>query len=88
MSTQVELQGILYQALSEPIGLLLRSSDPVRCRMRLYQARTAAGDPALALLQFRLAGGIAGGDLVICKGKSMAQEAREAEWAGEGMGDE
>lgn len=48
------LQAILYDALSSPIGLLLRCSEPHKGRQRLYEARRAAADPALARLQFRL----------------------------------
>lgn len=46
---------ILYQALNEPIGLVLRTNDVHRARQRLYNARASAGDLVLARLQFRLA---------------------------------
>jgi hypothetical protein len=48
---------ILLQVASEPIGLLLRASDPQRLRMKLYQARREAqqnGDASLDDLQFRI----------------------------------
>lgn len=47
-------QELLYQALASPLGLLLQSSDPEKCRQRLYAARRAASDQALDLLQFRI----------------------------------
>lgn len=50
----LKLQAILYQALASPTGLLLRTSDGPRTRQRLYEARRASADPALAVLQFRL----------------------------------
>lgn len=69
----VRLQAILYQALNEPIGLVLRTSDAVKARMRLYQARAASGDEALDRLQFRLAPwGRA--ELLITKGAAKPQE--------------
>lgn len=46
--------GILYQALASDFGIEVRSSDPVRARQRLYEARRSTSDPALAILQFRL----------------------------------
>jgi len=51
----VRLQQILYSALAEPIGLVLRTSDVHRARQRLYEARQKAGDPVLSRLQFRFA---------------------------------
>jgi len=45
---------LLYLAHAEPIGLLLQTPDPRYTLQRLYQARTEAGDPALADLQIRL----------------------------------
>lgn len=48
---------LLEEALAQPIGLVLRSSDRERCRQVLYQARTAAGDPRFSILQFRLVPG-------------------------------
>ena len=56
---------ILQTALDEPIGLLLRTSDTTKVRMLLYKARTNAGDPRLASLQFRVSP-FPEGDLVIC----------------------
>lgn len=49
------LTGLLYEALGSQYGLELVTNDPHKCRMRLYEARRAAGDPALERLQFRLA---------------------------------
>lgn len=62
------LTQVLYEALAEPIGLLIRSSDPARLRQRLYQLRANANDPELAKLQFT-ATGIVGADLMIIKVK-------------------
>lgn len=45
---------LLYQALGEPFGLVLRTNDPNRLRQRLYQARVKLGDPKLDVLQFSL----------------------------------
>lgn len=57
---------ILQAALDEPIGLLLRTSDPSRARAALYKARADAGaDPALSALQIRISP-FDDGDLVIC----------------------
>lgn len=52
---QAFLISLLYAALAEPYGLELVTNDPHKCRMRLYEARRSAGDPALERLQFRLA---------------------------------
>jgi hypothetical protein len=51
--SRLDLTHLLYQALGEPIGLVLQVSDPSRVRQRLYAARTAAQDPDLAGLQIR-----------------------------------
>jgi len=56
---------ILYLALAEPIGLVVRTSDRDRARQQLYQARTKAGDDALKDLQFRVSP-FSEGDLVVC----------------------
>lgn len=65
--TNDELQVILYQAFSEPIGLELEVSDFIAARQRLYRARELAKDPDLAILQFRASPFIPG-NLVIVKG--------------------
>ena len=62
-----DLRPLLYQALGQPIGLLLRTSNFVRARQRLYAARQLAGDPDLDQLQFRASPGLVGGDLIIVK---------------------
>lgn len=66
MTSQADLQDLLYHTLSEPIGVLLRTSDPRRLRQQLYSARSACQDSRLNVLQFRLSPW-AEGDLVICK---------------------
>lgn len=53
---EARLQAMLWQAMNEPIGLLLRSIDPPAARQRLYSARRSAGAPVLDQLQFRLSG--------------------------------
>lgn len=60
------LLGILYSALAEPIGLVLRTSNTERARQRLYKARADAKDGSLAGLQIRVSP-FDDGDLVICK---------------------
>ena len=66
MSQAQDFRPLLYQALSEPIGLLLQCSDAGLARQRLYAARSAAGDPELAQLQFRMSP-LPDGNLVIVK---------------------
>lgn len=75
---QLVLVGLLYQALGEPVGLLLHSGDPARARQMLYQARVKAKDPDLARLQIRLCevpprGEKLGGNVAIVKGEAMPQ---------------
>lgn len=62
-----EATEIMYIALGEPVGLLVRTNDLNGARARFYAARKLAADPALAVLQFR-ASPIEGGELVIIKG--------------------
>lgn len=62
-----DLKPLLYRALGEPIGLLLRTSDFPRARQALYRARQDAQDDDLRVLQFRSSPGIEGGDLIIVK---------------------
>lgn len=62
----VQLTDILYSALGEPIGLLLRCSDAALVRQKLYVARQKAQDPALQALQFRLVD-LPDGDLIVIK---------------------
>jgi hypothetical protein len=66
MKREQQLCLLLYQALAEPIGLAIQTSDPNRLRMQLYNARAKARDPDLAILQFRLSP-FEGCDLVIVK---------------------
>ena len=56
---------ILHEALAEPYGLVLQTSDTTRARQALYKARAEANDPALAVLQVRISP-FDDGDLVIC----------------------
>ena len=73
MTSRQDLTLLLYQALAEPIGLLLAAEPPETIRQRLYQARAAASDPALAILQIRRSP-FADGTLVICKGASAPKQ--------------
>lgn len=66
MSMVLDLAPLLYRALGEPIGLVLRTGDPQRARAALYTARRKAQDPLLDDLQIR-PWALDGGDLVICK---------------------
>lgn len=75
---QLALQTILYQALAEPVGLLLHSGDPARARQMLYQARAKLNDPDLAHMQIRLCevaprAEAEGGNLAIVKGEKLPQ---------------
>lgn len=64
-----ELTLLLYRALSEPIGLVLASSQPDKARQRLYAARAAAADPDLSTVQIRMAPDAIGpGMLVLVRG--------------------
>ena len=67
--TRDEFLALLYQALGEPIGLLLQCSNPGLARQRLYAARASARDPALGGLQIRMSP-FPEGNLVICKGQT------------------
>lgn len=76
MTSKMDLGRILYQALAEPIGLVLRTGDFVKARQRLYTARTAAQDTALDGLQFRAWSGTEG-NLVIVKDKIQVKQTEE-----------
>ena len=65
----MDAKTILYLALAEPIGLLVRTSNFVRARQKLYAARAEAKDPDLDQLQLRTSPGLEGGDLIIVKQK-------------------
>ena len=67
MTSSAALQSLLYSALAEPIGLLLRTGDFTRARQKLYAARAATRDPALQILQFRASPFPQEGDLIIIK---------------------
>lgn len=64
-----ELKLVLLQALTAQIGLLVKSSDPVKTRNDLYQARRDMVEAGLAELQFRLIQ-IDEGNIAICRGAS------------------
>ena len=71
MTVQQQYGSLLYQALAEPIGILLKTSDPLRARQALYRARADAKDEALAVLQIR-SSPFPDGDLLICKSGPLA----------------
>lgn len=60
--TITQAREILYLALAEPIGLLLRTNDPSRARQRLYAAKREI--PEASGLQFRM-WAAEDGDLVV-----------------------
>ena len=66
--TRAAAKTILYLALAEPIGLLLRTSNRDVAVRSLYNALYAMKDPALARLQIRTSP-LADGDVVICHRK-------------------
>lgn len=49
---RTDLIELLYAAAAKPIGLLIETSDPLRLRQALYQARASMNDPALDDLSF------------------------------------
>lgn len=65
-SSRGALVELLLLALAEPIGLLVKTSDPAKLRASLYRARQASGDPDLSGLQIRMSP-LPGGELVLCK---------------------
>lgn len=60
------LRAMLYQALAEPIGLLIATPDPERLRKRLWQIKQLAEDPEMERLQIA-SSPIEGGQIVIVK---------------------
>lgn len=74
-----ELQALLYEALAQPIGLLVQVSDFARARAALYRARNEAKDPALSALQFRASPELEGGNLIIVKQVVQLGEAKPRE---------
>ena len=50
--SDTDLGPILYQALAEPIGVLLRTSNSKQTIKRLYATRGRIADPALRQLTF------------------------------------
>lgn len=60
------LQLLLYEALAEPIGLLIETEDRQGLTAKLYKARRDARDPTLNQLQLR-ASPLGEGTLIILK---------------------
>lgn len=54
MSRVDELGPLLYQALAEPIGLLLKVEHPQQVMQALHQVKYKAKDPSLMVLQIRM----------------------------------
>jgi hypothetical protein len=50
--TAIELQSLLFQALAEPHGIIVATSDPEKLRQKLYPIRKT--DPAFTPLAFIL----------------------------------
>lgn len=71
-TSQSEMLAILELAMSEPLGLELRCSDPDRARAALYNARRLVGRPEMSRLQIRLSPWPDRSDLVVCKGPEPA----------------
>lgn len=57
---------LIYQALAQPIGLLINCDDFEAFRTRLYKVKSTLADPALQALQFRRSN-IEGGNMLIVK---------------------
>ncbi len=47
------LASMLYAALSQPVGLLIRANDSTKAIAQLNNIRREAADPALGILEFR-----------------------------------
>jgi hypothetical protein len=61
-----EMTEWLYQALAEPLGIVVRASDVARARAKFYNVRRDLMDPELNHLRF-----VAwpDGQIAICKGR-------------------
>lgn len=62
-----QLELWLYQALAEPIGLLLLAENPKQAKEHLLQARKASLDPELMRVKVRI-GQWEDGNIVLFKG--------------------
>jgi len=69
--TLAPLRALLYQALTEPIGLLLRSSTPERAIKQLQTAK--GGDPSLLGVVVRPSP-LDDGDIILLRVKSKDEE--------------
>lgn len=49
----MNLVELLYRALEAKIGIVITTSDPHRCRTKLYQARAEACNPDFEQLSIR-----------------------------------
>lgn len=66
-----------YQALASPLGIGLRSRDPVRLKNVLYTARANLHDPSLKSLSIRTAPDSPTNTLWIVKGQNGTQDQDE-----------
>lgn len=60
------LRTLLYQALAEPIGLLIATPEPEKLRKRLWMMKQLAEDPELDRVQIANSP-VEGGQIVIVK---------------------
>ncbi len=67
---EADIQAMLYEALAQPVGLLLTSDDPTRAREAIYRARAKLADEELGRLQVRLVD-LPDGQIAIVKGALM-----------------
>lgn len=59
------LQSLWYAALSHPLGVYIRTPNPLQLKSLLYSARRDCADPSLAVLQLRTSPNKELGDLWI-----------------------
>jgi hypothetical protein len=74
------LTQVLYDALAEPVGLLLQVDDFEGTRRGLYAARAAALDPQLSVLAIWPCD-LDGGNMMVLKPPSKASTISEAQIA-------
>jgi hypothetical protein len=71
MTGELDLLEKLYDALREPLGIVVETEDPERLRQRLYALRKARidDDPQLRVLSFLISPTNPGSELWIVKAK-------------------
>lgn len=50
--SSLPLVELLHRALQEPLGIIVSTNDPERLRVRLYEARRTALNPAFEVFSF------------------------------------